>query len=353
MAVVDWLKPVIGDLFEDVLTIIRDRDDNIAQMNFDADSNVPTGYIRSNTVNDDKLERFDGVIYEPLAFHDIIDAHIADGAIHAVTAPGTIAMYAGGSVPSGWAFCRGQALSRTAVGNGLELFNNIGIAYGAGDGLTTFNVPDFRRRMPIGKADSGDVSNLGDSGGDFNHTHGLPDHQHPIPDHRHGLNNHTHDLPAHRHNIPGHVHPIPPHNHSVSASGADIRITDGGAHTHDFRIFQSRSAAGTQRVNPNQSGDPLRTTESATHSHPNNEFAGRVGNVTGTGAVSGDSQFNSLNSADFNSDLNTSGLVSDGPNTSLSEFISGGSQPTDLAGSANPSDPANPPYLTVNFIIKL
>ena len=56
--------------------------------------------------------------------------------------------YAGGTAPSGWMFCYGQALSRTAY---AALFAAIGTQYGAGDGSTTFNVPDIRGRVTAGR----------------------------------------------------------------------------------------------------------------------------------------------------------------------------------------------------------
>ena len=46
-----------------------------------------------------------------------------------------------GNVPDGWLHCHGQAVSRTVY---AALFAAIGTVYGAGDGSTTFNVPDFR-----------------------------------------------------------------------------------------------------------------------------------------------------------------------------------------------------------------
>ncbi|RLB61667.1 MAG: hypothetical protein DRH08_13575 [Deltaproteobacteria bacterium] len=349
---VDWLTPVIGTLFEDVLTFLRERDENVAKMNFDADSNVPTGYIRSNTVSDDQLERFNGATYDLLGFHSTIDAHIADTNIHAIIEPGTLTMYAGASAPAGWAFARGQALSRTTVGNGLELFNNIGIAYGSGDGSTTFNVPDFRRRFPIGKADSGSVSNLGDNGGDFDHVHGLPDHTHTVPDHQHGLANHVHPMPGHKHVIGPHKHKTRAHFHSVNSAPLNPLSISGGAHSHGVST-QENAQPGSSRRTINQSGGAAinRATEDETHSHPNSEFSGHVGLGEPTG-TSGDIDFDTLNSIDFESGYN--GVVNtDAPTSSLSDFISGGSQPTGLAGSAAPSDAANPPYLSVNFIIKL
>jgi microcystin-dependent protein len=52
------------------------------------------------------------------------------------------------STPSaGWLACDGAAVSRTTY---AALFAAIGTAYGAGDGSTTFNVPDYRGRAPVG-----------------------------------------------------------------------------------------------------------------------------------------------------------------------------------------------------------
>lgn len=54
---------------------------------------------------------------------------------------GEIASFAMASTPSGWLPCDGAAVSRATYSG---LFSAIGISYGAGDGSTTFNVPDFR-----------------------------------------------------------------------------------------------------------------------------------------------------------------------------------------------------------------
>ena len=76
--------------------------------------------------------------------------------------PGAIQMYAGSTSPNGWLFCDGSAISRTDYAN---LFTAIGTVYGIGDGSTTFNIPDFQARVPIG-ASSGSLE-LGTQGGTF------------------------------------------------------------------------------------------------------------------------------------------------------------------------------------------
>ena len=57
---------------------------------------------------------------------------------------GVIIPFAGTSVPTGCLLCNGAAVSRTNYAN---LFAAIGTLYGAGDGSTTFNLPDARDRV--------------------------------------------------------------------------------------------------------------------------------------------------------------------------------------------------------------
>lgn len=81
---------------------------------------------------------------------------------------GAMMAYGGTAAPPGYLMCDGSAVSRAEY---EHLFEALGIAYGAGDGTTTFNVPDFRQRFPLGKSVSGTGSTLGGSGGAIDHTH--------------------------------------------------------------------------------------------------------------------------------------------------------------------------------------
>lgn len=63
---------------------------------------------------------------------------------------GTTAFFAMSSAPSGWIKANGAAVSRTAY---ADLFAAIGTTFGAGDGSTTFNVPDLRGEFPRGLDD--------------------------------------------------------------------------------------------------------------------------------------------------------------------------------------------------------
>ena len=60
---------------------------------------------------------------------------------------GQIIMFAGSTAPTGWLICDGSAISRTTY---ATLYAIIGTTYGAGDGSTTFNLPDMQNRFPIG-----------------------------------------------------------------------------------------------------------------------------------------------------------------------------------------------------------
>jgi microcystin-dependent protein len=51
------------------------------------------------------------------------------------------------AVPAGWLLCDGSAVSRTTY---ATLFAAIGINFGGGDGIATFNLPDLRGRFARG-----------------------------------------------------------------------------------------------------------------------------------------------------------------------------------------------------------
>ena len=75
---------------------------------------------------------------------------------------GTMIDYAGTSTPSLWLDCDGSAVSRATYS---DLFTAISTTWGVGDGSTTFNIPDFQRRVAVGSGGSG-TGTLGNSVGD-------------------------------------------------------------------------------------------------------------------------------------------------------------------------------------------
>lgn len=73
--------------------------------------------------------------------------------------------------------CNGQAISRSTY---ATLFALIGTTFGAGDGSTTFNLPNYNNRTSVG---AGDTYAAGATGGEATHTltnDEMPSHNHPI-----------------------------------------------------------------------------------------------------------------------------------------------------------------------------
>ena len=120
---------------------------------------------------------------------------------------GSVVDFASDPAPNGWLLCFGQAISRTTYS---ALFAVLGMTYGAGDGSTTFNLPDLRGRVVAGQDDMGGSSanrltnqsgglngdTLGATGGSEVHTlttAQLAAHAHAVsdPGHTHNLTNAT------------------------------------------------------------------------------------------------------------------------------------------------------------------
>jgi microcystin-dependent protein len=70
----------------------------------------------------------------------------------------TIVPWSNSSVPSGFLECNGAAVSRTTYS---ALFAIVGTTYGAGDGSTTFNVPDLQDNVPVGKSGTKALASTG------------------------------------------------------------------------------------------------------------------------------------------------------------------------------------------------
>lgn len=98
---------------------------------------------------------------------------------------GSVTMWPAVTLPSGWLACNGQAVSRTTY---AALFAIIGTTFGAGDGASTFNLPNYNNRMPIG---AGDLYALAATGGNKDAV---------VVEHNHTATSSTYD-PGHNHSI--------------------------------------------------------------------------------------------------------------------------------------------------------
>ncbi len=78
----------------------------------------------------------------PFAVQAFRSSDIEQPARDSLVPPGTVVAFAGEVAPNGWLFCDGSPLPRN--GQFERLFQAIGISHGAGDGETTFNLPDYR-----------------------------------------------------------------------------------------------------------------------------------------------------------------------------------------------------------------
>ena len=125
-------------------------------------NNIATAVATKADINSPALS---GVPTAPTASAGTSTTQIATcafvgSAVGTASPTGSIAMWPTNSAPSGYLLCAGAAVSRTTY---AALFAVIGTTFGAGDGSTTFNLPDYRDRMPIGAGTSYAVNTKGGS----------------------------------------------------------------------------------------------------------------------------------------------------------------------------------------------
>lgn len=239
---------------------------------------------------------------------------------------GTIVAYGGATAPTGWVLCDGTSYLRgtTSADTYYNLFQAIGTAYGSVDG-THFTVPDLRQRMPLGKAASGTGSTLGGSGGSkdavvASHGHagstvtaGNADHTHYV-DHTHGVGtafqSHSHDI------YHGH--------YAVVADNSNANDIQGWPANNVHRVFRSSDRApgntlgGGTLFNDGSFAHPFSGGTATDHDH------GNTGTMNGRTATDG-----------------ASGAANHGHGLTIA-----------LAG-VSATDANLPPYVVVNYIIKL
>jgi microcystin-dependent protein len=123
-----------------------------------------------------KLDKFSGFTQEApdqtndtTVFYDVSTGLYKKATISSLSTPaltGSIIAYAGTATPSGYLECNGSNVSRATY---AALFSAVGVTWGAGDGTTTFTLPDLRRRTMIGKGGTAGSGSpgiaVGNSGG--------------------------------------------------------------------------------------------------------------------------------------------------------------------------------------------
>lgn len=175
---------------------------------------------------------------------------------------GFICMYGGTTAPNGFLVCDGSAVSRTTYS---ELFSSIGTSYGAGDGSTTFNLPDLTGKVVIGVSSS---YTLGDTGGEESHV--LLDTE-----------------------LPAHVHTVPAHGHSNTIKAT----TPVFSHSITQPMFQYNPPSGSQKGSTSiySKGQKSTSTQTSAASRSTNVAvtAHAAANCTMAGSVTDCAAFNS------------------------------------------------------------
>ena len=90
-----------------------------------------------------KIEIQEGSTYREVSFAQLPSSPYSEVAHNATSFAGMIAPFAGPAdkVPAGWLLCDGREVSRSEY---VNLYNAIGVAWGEGNGSSTFNIPDLR-----------------------------------------------------------------------------------------------------------------------------------------------------------------------------------------------------------------
>jgi len=170
---------------------------------------------------------------------------------------GQVASFAMTTAPAGWLKCNGAAISRTTF---ADLFAKIGTTFGAGDGSTTFNLPDLRGEFLRGWDDGRGVDTARAFGGRQDHL--LASHAHTASTGAAG--SHSHSVSGTALNSGSHYH------HSGRAWGANENAPAYGSSTIPARnVAGAAGGSSTNAANTSTAGD---------HSH----------SITGTAAAVGD-----------------------------------------------------------------
>lgn len=199
-----------------------------------------------------------------------------EGKLDAAVPTGGIMEWPTTTAPAGYLLCNGAAVDRVTYG---ALFGVIGVSFGAGNGSTTFNVPDCRGRVGLGLAASGTGSTLGGTGGSLDHTHTGPSHTHTgatgaASPGTNSQGNHTHTMSGSTATEGTHVHAVSgttsgPTGTSTQQNGAGASFTvanDTHTHTNTFNTGAGQDHShGAGTLATSNTGAHTHTVDSHTH----------------------------------------------------------------------------------------
>ncbi len=134
----------------------------------DADAATARGTLGASTVGDAVFTAADAAAARTTL--ETYSSAEVDALLAALLPAGSMIDFGGGAVPDGYLGCDGSNVSRTTY---ATLFAATGTTWGAGDGATTFALPDSRRRVAVGSGGSGTstlANSVGSTGGEETHT---------------------------------------------------------------------------------------------------------------------------------------------------------------------------------------
>lgn len=111
------------------------------------DGTITTAKLADNIVTTAKI-----------ANSSVTNAKLTPAVTSYLVPPGAIMQFAGLNAPTGWLLCNGALVNRTTFADLYSALGSASSPWGQGDGATTFNLPDFRGRVPAGLDNMGGIS---------------------------------------------------------------------------------------------------------------------------------------------------------------------------------------------------
>jgi len=269
-----------------------------AGTNFNANA-ITTGSINDGAITESKLSN-----------NAVSLAKLAAAVAQALVPSGAITAYGGAAAPSGYLLCDGSLVSRTVYS---ALFTAIGTNYGAGDGSTTFALPNLKGRVAVG-FDSTQVEfdaftdNVGVK------TVTLTSAEMPSHSHTTSSRTWTQSTGSGTLTDPGHIH----------TGSTDFT---NAAHTHSFQVKQKSDAAMTHNGS---------TTLAAGGTNATSEIT-----LNTSAATAGIDHNHTLNMASAVTGITVASVTVTGSFTLTVDNTGGGGAHNNLQ-----------PYTVVNYIIK-
>lgn len=211
-------------------------------------SNTGAANISSGAVGTDELAA-NAVTTGKINDGAVTQAKLAANLANVLIPVGSIFPFAGNAAPTGYLLCDGTAVSRTEY---ADLFSICGTSYGAGNGTSTFNLPDLKGRVLVGlDGAQTEFDARGETGGAKTHTL------------------QSSEMPAHTHSVSGSASPAGSHSHgyvdfgsggpvgaasgsgfsAATPTGANRTTSPDGTHTHSISVSAASTGGGSSHNN--------------------------------------------------------------------------------------------------------